>query len=125
MDGKLSWVKGADKPQLLDMTIGGALDQAAKQWGEADALVSTEQEVRWSWRELAALAEDMAAGFLALGLERGDRIGIWSPNCAEWTLTQFAAAKIGLSNVHKLNSGSTTSRNSRCCWSGWSVNLWI
>ena len=96
MDGKLSWVKGADKPQLLDMTIGGALDQAAKQWGEADALVSTEQEVRWSWRELAALAEDMAAGFLALGLERGDRIGIWSPNCAEWTLTQFAAAKIGL-----------------------------
>jgi fatty-acyl-CoA synthase len=92
----LSWVKGADVPPLLDLTIGRALDRAAEQWGDADALVSVAQEVRWSWRELAHRADEMAAGLLALGLERGDRIGIWSPNCAEWALTQFAAAKIGL-----------------------------
>jgi len=96
MDGKLSWVRGADEPPLMDITIGEALDRAAEQWSEADALVSVEQGVRWSWRELAQLADDTAAGFLALGIERGDRIGIWAPNCAEWALTQFAAAKIGL-----------------------------
>jgi fatty-acyl-CoA synthase len=96
MDSKLSWVKGASEPPLLDITIGEALDRAAERWGDADALVSLAQDVRWSWRELARRADDLAAGFLALGLERGDRIGIWSPNCAEWALTQFAAAKIGL-----------------------------
>jgi fatty-acyl-CoA synthase len=96
MDRELSWVNGADEPPLLDITIGQALDRAAEQWGEADALVSVAQGLRWSWRELAQRADDLAAGFLALGLERGDRIGIWSPNCAEWALTQFAAAKIGL-----------------------------
>jgi fatty-acyl-CoA synthase len=91
-----SRVKGADAPPLLDLTIGRALDLAAERWGDADALVSVAQGVRWSWRELAARADGMAAGLVALGLERGDRIGIWSPNCAEWALTQFAAAKIGL-----------------------------
>jgi fatty-acyl-CoA synthase len=96
MNPTLSWVKGADEPPLLDLTIGRALDRAAGQWGDADALVSVSQDVRWSWRELADRADEMAAGLLALGLERGDRIGIWSPNCAEWALTQFAAAKIGL-----------------------------
>ena len=96
MDPKLSWVKGAEEPPLLDLTIGRALDRAAGRWGDADALVSIAQGVRWAWRELADLADGMAAGLLALGLERGDRIGIWSPNCAEWALTQFAAAKIGL-----------------------------
>ena len=92
----LSQVEGAAEPPLLGITIGQALDRAAERWGDADALVSVEQGVRWSWRELALRADAMAAGFLALGLEPGDRIGIWSPNCAEWALTQFAAAKIGL-----------------------------
>ena len=96
MDHELSWVTGACEPPLLEITVGGALDRAAEQWGEADALVSVAQGVRWSWRELARRADEMAAGLLALGLERGDRIGIWSPNCAEWALTQFAAAKVGL-----------------------------
>ena len=96
MDLKLSWVKGASEPPLLDITIGEALDRAAERWGEADALVSGAQGVRWSWRELARRADKLAAGFVALGLQSGDRIGIWSPNCAEWALTQFAAARIGL-----------------------------
>jgi len=96
MDLNLSWVKGASEPPLLDITIGEALDRAAERWAEADALVSVVQGVRWNWRELARRADDLAAGFVALGLQRGDRIGIWSPNCAEWALTQFAAARIGL-----------------------------
>src|SRR5687767_14796802 len=96
MEPTPSLVQGIDDPPLLDLTIGQALDRAAEQWGDADALVSVAQGVRLSWRDLAGQAEKMAAGLLALGLERGDRIGIWSPNCAEWALTQFAAAKIGL-----------------------------
>ena len=96
MDANLSWVKGADEPPLLEDTIGVALDRAAAQWGPREALVSPEQQVRWTWSELAARADVLAAGFLALGLQRGERIGIWSPNCAQWVLTQFAAAKAGL-----------------------------
>ena len=96
MDGDLSWVAGASESPLLEITIGQALDDAAERWGDDDAVVSVAQGIRWSWRELAFRADAMAAGLLALGLEPGDRIGIWSPNCAEWALTQFAAAKIGL-----------------------------
>ena len=96
MDGDRSWVVGARDSPLLEMTIGQALDDAAARWGDYDAVVSVSQGIRWSWRELDFRADAMAAGFLALGLEPGDRIGIWSPNCAEWALTQFAAAKIGL-----------------------------
>ena len=96
MDRGLSRVRGASKPPLIEITIGQALDQAAERWGDADALVSVAQGVRWGWRELATRANALAAGLQALGLVPGDRIGIWSPNCAEWALTQFAAAKIGL-----------------------------
>jgi fatty-acyl-CoA synthase len=88
-------VKGAVAPPLFDTTIGAALDAAAVRWGDRLALVSAHQGVRWTWAELAAGAEAVAAGFLALGVEPGERIGIWSPNCAEWVLTQYAAAKIG------------------------------
>jgi fatty-acyl-CoA synthase len=96
VDANLSWVRGAGEPRLLEITIGQALDAAAERSGDADALVSVAQSVRWSWRELALKAEAMAAGLLALGLAPGDRLGVWSPNCAEWALTQFAAAKVGL-----------------------------
>ena len=94
--GRLSWVRGADEPPLLDHTIGAALDLAVERWGERPALISPFQGVAWTWRELRDRADALAAGLLALGLEPGDRIGIWSPNCAEWTLTQFAAARVGL-----------------------------
>jgi fatty-acyl-CoA synthase len=96
MDERLSWVKGAQAPPLLETTIGAALDAAAARWGATEALVSVHQRIRWSWATLAAKAHDMAAGLIALGLEPGEPIGIWSPNCAEWALTQFAAAKVGL-----------------------------
>ena len=96
MSQALSHVVGATTPPLLDQTIGQALDAAAARWGEREALVSVHQSVRWTYAELKARSEAFAAGLLALGLAPGDRIGIWSPNKAEWTLTQFAAAKAGL-----------------------------
>ena len=96
MSEGFSHVIGAAAPPLLSGTIGQALDAAAKRWGEREALVSAHQSIRWTWRELHARAEAFAAGLLSLGLEPGDRVGIWSPNKAEWTLVQFAAAKAGL-----------------------------
>ena len=96
MTEDLSFVRGAEAPPLLEETLGQALDAAARRWGDLPAVISPPQGVRWSYRELAARADALAAGLVALGLTAGDRIGIWSPNCAEWTLTQFAAARAGL-----------------------------
>ncbi|NIJ17867.1 AMP-binding protein [Sphingobium vermicomposti] len=91
-----SLVSGATDVPLLDLTIGQAVARAAERWGNNDAVVAVEQGVRWSYAELLARADALASGLLELGLGPGDRIGIWSPNCAEWTLTQFAAARAGL-----------------------------
>ncbi|MEO8925897.1 MAG: AMP-binding protein [Caulobacteraceae bacterium] len=96
MGTKQSWVRGAERPPLLEHTIGEALVWAAERWGDELALISAAQGIRWSWRQVAHRADALAAGLLALGLEPGDRVGIWAPNCAEWTLTQFAAARAGL-----------------------------
>ena len=93
---ELSYVSGISDVPLLGRTIGQALDRAAARWGDREALVSPSQGIRWTWAELRTRADAFAAGLLALGLERGDRIGIWSLNRAEWTLTQFAAARAGL-----------------------------
>jgi len=91
-----SYVQGAMAEPLLGQTIGQALDRAAATWVDHTALISRTQDIRWTWRELRDHADDFAAGLLALGLRRGDRIAIWSLNCAEWALTQFAAARAGL-----------------------------
>jgi len=91
-----SYVCGVADAPLLGDTIGRCLDQAAARWGDREALISPSHGVRWTWREFAERVDALAAGFLALGLERGARIGIWSLNRPEWTLTQFAAAKAGL-----------------------------
>ncbi|WP_027514673.1 AMP-binding protein [Bradyrhizobium sp. WSM1417] len=91
-----SYVCGISDTPLLGNTIGRSLDQAARRWGDREALVSPSHGVRWTWTEFAARVDALAAGFVALGLERGARIGIWSLNRPEWTLTQFAAAKAGL-----------------------------
>jgi fatty-acyl-CoA synthase len=91
-----SYVCGIADAPLLGDTIGRALDLAVQRWGSRDALVSPSHNMRWSWKELAERVDALAAGFSALGLERGARIGIWSLNRPEWALTQFAAAKAGL-----------------------------
>jgi fatty-acyl-CoA synthase len=91
-----SHVRGTGGAALSSATIGMALALAARQHGARAALISRHQNIRWSYEELNAKAEGLAAGFLALGLGPGERIGIWAATCAEWTLTQFAAAKAGL-----------------------------
>jgi fatty-acyl-CoA synthase len=96
IDFAASYVNGAAGAPLLSATIGQALERAAAVWADRTALVSRAQGIRWTWAELRDRADAFAAGLLALGLRRGDRIGIWSHNRAEWALTQFAAARAGL-----------------------------
>lgn len=91
-----SYVCGVADAPLLGDTIGRSLDLAVRRWGDREALVSPSHDVRWTWQELAERVDALAAGLLALGLERGARIGVWSLNRPEWTLTQFAAARAGL-----------------------------
>jgi fatty-acyl-CoA synthase len=91
-----SYVHGASSVPLIGDTIGVHFDAAAARWRERDALVVRQQDIRWTYGELKRRVDDFAAGLLALGLQPGDRIGIWSPNNAEWVVTQFATAKAGL-----------------------------
>ena len=86
---------GGGRP-LIGETLGVHFDRIVERWPDNDALVVVEQGIRWSYAEFKQNVDALAAGFLALGLEPGDRIGIWSPNNAEWVLTQFASAKAGL-----------------------------
>src|SRR5579863_542879 len=92
----LSYVHGASDKPLLGDTIGQFFDKACARWAERPALVVRHQNVRLAYSELRAQVDRLAAGLLTLGLEPGDRIGIWSPNNSEWVLTQFATAKAGL-----------------------------
>jgi fatty-acyl-CoA synthase len=93
---QLSHARGASTPPLQECTIGQALDATVAAHGAREALVVPHQGVRWTWRELADRADAVAAGLLAMGLQPGDRVGIWAPNCAEWVLTQLATARAGL-----------------------------
>lgn len=92
-DSKLS---GSTKPPLLEYTIGQALDLAALAWPDDEALVSVQQSARLTWSQLRKRSDEFAAGLVALRLDVGDRVGIWAPNCAEWTITQLATARAGL-----------------------------
>src|SRR3954469_334229 len=93
---ELSYVSGASTKPLLGQTIGAAFDATCAAHPDVPALISRHQKIRWSYAELKARVDALAAGLLALGLEPGDRIGVWAPNCAEWAVTQFATAKAGL-----------------------------
>jgi fatty-acyl-CoA synthase len=93
---KLSYVVGASEPALLELTIGDALDKAVANWPHVEALVSVHQNMRLTWEELAKAVDAFAAGLLALGLKPGDRVGVWAPNCAEWTIAQLATARAGI-----------------------------
>ncbi|KAF0287239.1 Acyl-CoA synthetase family member 2, mitochondrial [Amphibalanus amphitrite] len=85
---------------LLHLTLADAVDRAAADHGSQTAAVFVHQDIRRSWREITYEADRLARGFLSLGLQKGDRIGIWATNVYEWLLTQYAAAKAGLILVH-------------------------
>lgn len=93
---RLSHFQGEQSQPLIDATIGAALDDVAERYGDHIALVVRHQQVRWSYRDLKRWADGFAGGLWQAGLRPGDRIGIWAPNCVEWTVTQYASAKIGL-----------------------------
>ncbi|MGW3074101.1 AMP-binding protein [Kitasatospora sp. NPDC001132] len=90
-----SYASGTADVPLLGDTIGENLDRAVRAFPERDALVDRATARRWTYAELAADVDALALGLLELGIAKGDRVGIWAPNCAEWTLTQYATAKLG------------------------------
>jgi fatty-acyl-CoA synthase len=92
----LSYVQGASDVPLKYETIGWAFDQTVRRFARREALIVPQQQVRWSYTDLKNRVDSLGAGLLSLGLNRGDRIGIWAPNCAEWVIAQFASAKAGL-----------------------------
>ncbi len=90
-----SYVHGTAPVPLQGETIGAALDRVAARFGDHDALISCHQNLRYTYAQLLDQVNCAARGLLALGVKRGDRIGIWSANVAEWVITQYAAAKAG------------------------------
>lgn len=93
---RLSYASGTSSQPLLGMTIGDKFDQACQQYAEQEAIVSSHQNRRLSYKELQHEVNAFACSLLKLGLKKGDRLAIWSPNCVEWTVTQFAAFKAGI-----------------------------
>ena len=87
---------GSTDEPLLDETIGQNLARTVAAYGNGEALVSCHQGIRWTYRDFADRVAALARGLLATGHEAGDRVGIWSPNYAEWTLVQYATAEIGV-----------------------------
>ncbi|HEY5986199.1 MAG TPA: AMP-binding protein, partial [Streptosporangiaceae bacterium] len=91
----LSYLHGANPVPLLGETIGENLDRTVARFPDRDAVISVHQGVRQTYAEFHAAVTEIARGLLALGIEPGDRVGIWSPNNAEWVTLQYATAKVG------------------------------
>ena len=90
-----SYYCGASTTQIIYETIGGYFDRVANEHPNNPALVLRHQNVDWTYSELQQRVDQLAAGLISLGIEPGDRVGIWGPNSAEWVLTQLATAKMG------------------------------
>jgi fatty-acyl-CoA synthase len=90
-----SYAKGETEPALLEETIGVNLEHTVATFPDREALVECASGTRWTWQELYRDVELVARGLIAAGVEKGDRVGIWAPNSARWTITQYAAANIG------------------------------
>jgi fatty-acyl-CoA synthase len=91
-----SYAAGELAPPLLEETIGANFERTVADHSAREALVEIASGRRWTWAELDRDVDELARGLVAAGLEKGDRVGIWAPNCAEWTLVQYATAKAGI-----------------------------
>ncbi|MDH0618116.1 AMP-binding protein [Pseudomonas fulva] len=116
-----SYTRGRQDRPLLTQTIGQAFDATVARLHEQEALVARHQRLRYSWRQLAEQVESCARALMALGIETGDRVGIWSPNCAQWCILQVATAKLGaiLVNVnpaYRVGELEYVLRQSGCSW---------
>jgi fatty-acyl-CoA synthase len=95
-DAAPSYMHGASDQPLIGDTIGVHFDHTVARCGDRPALIVRQQGINWTWSDLGAQVDAFAAGLIALGLQPGDRVGIWSPNNAEWIITQYATAKAGV-----------------------------
>ncbi|HVQ76119.1 MAG TPA: AMP-binding protein [Candidatus Binatia bacterium] len=116
-----SYASGTSDLPLLGLTIGDMFDRISSRHPDNEALVSRHQGLRYTYRELRVEIDRCARALMALGVEKGQRIGIWAPNCAEWTITQFATSKIGaiLVNInpgYRLTEVQYALRQSGCTW---------
>jgi fatty-acyl-CoA synthase len=91
-----SYASGISSTPLLGDTIGDNLDRAVAAYPDREALVSVHQDLRYTYAQFGEAVERAARAFVAAGIEPGERVGIWSPNCAEWALVQYATAKLGI-----------------------------
>ena len=92
---KLSYISGTSNTPLLGITIGDMFDQTAGKYPDNEVLIVSHQNVRWTYAQLQAKVNECARAMMAIGLQKGDRIGIWAPNRYEWLVTQLATAKVG------------------------------
>jgi fatty-acyl-CoA synthase len=90
-----SYAAGELTPPLLEQTIGAAFEATVRRFPDGEALVEIASRRRWTWAGLNADVDRVARGLLAAGIAMGDRVGMWAPNCAEWTIVQLATAKVG------------------------------
>jgi fatty-acyl-CoA synthase len=116
-----SYTSGTSDRPLLGLTIGDMFDQIAARYPDNEALVSRHQGLRYTYRQFRAEVDRCARALMALGVEKGERIGIWAPNCAEWAIIQFATSKLGaiLVNInpsYRLNEVEYALRQSGCSW---------
>lgn len=100
MKSGLSYVQGASNIPLLGQTIGENLRNTAKKFPKNEALICSHQDYRASYKEFDKQVDDVAKALISLGVNAGDRVGIWSPNCYEWVLLQYATARIGVIMVN-------------------------
>ena len=116
-----SYTSGTSDVPLLGLTIGDMFDRAAAQFADNEALVSHHQHLRYTYRQLRQEVDRCARALIALGVDKGQRVGIWAPNCAEWAITQFATSKLGaiLVNInpsYRLSEVQYALRQSGCAW---------
>ena len=95
-----SYVHGVSNTPLLGDTIGVHFDKIAARFADREAVIARHENIRWTYADFKREVDGVAAGLIALGLEPGDRVGIWSPNNSAWIVTQFATAKAGLIQVN-------------------------
>ncbi|MCP4959032.1 MAG: AMP-binding protein, partial [Actinomycetia bacterium] len=93
---ELSTTAGVLTTPLIEQTIPANLASTVATHPDREALVVRHQDIRWSYRELSDRVDELARALVARGFVKGDRVGIWAPNCAEWVLVQFATARIGV-----------------------------
>ena len=90
-----SYTQGDTAQSLLKMTLGDALDHTVALYPDNPALIAPAQNIRYNYREFQAKVNLVARAFIAIGVTKGERVGIWAPNCEQWVVTQFATAKMG------------------------------